>query len=84
MARWASGTFGEKRRRGRGNPAIQVRFSRFRGTVQQGPVQRQGAQIVQSCMTLRDLLPGFWPLAIRVGSGFSVAEITAVDHVSLT
>ena len=30
------------------HPAIQVRFSRFRGTVQQGPVQRQEAQIVQS------------------------------------
>ena len=32
-----------------GSPAILTRFSRFRGTVQQGPVQRQEAQIVQSC-----------------------------------
>ena len=30
-------------------PAFQVRFSRFRGTVQQGPVQRQETQIVQPC-----------------------------------
>ena len=42
--------FGDLRRRGSsgsGSPAIQVRFSRFRGTVQQGPVQRQEWQIVQ-------------------------------------
>ena len=57
-----------KRRRGRGSPAIQTRFSRFRGTIQRGPARRQKAQIVQSCMTLRDLLPGFWPSAIRVPS----------------
>ena len=50
---------------GRGSPAIQTRFSRFRGTVQQGPVQRQETQIVQPCKTLRDFLPGFRPLAIR-------------------
>ena len=31
-------------------PAIQDRFSRFRGTVQQDPVARQETQIVQSCM----------------------------------
>ena len=30
-------------------PAFQVCFSRFRGTVQQGPIQRQEAQIVQPC-----------------------------------
>ena len=40
-----------------GSPAIQVRFSRFRGTVQQGPVRRQETQIVQSWLDLRDLLP---------------------------
>ena len=39
-------------RRGRGqgtggSPAIQTRFSRFCGTVQQSPVRRQGTQIVQ-------------------------------------
>ena len=33
----------------RGTPAIQVRFSRFLGTVQRGPAQRQETQIVQSC-----------------------------------
>ncbi len=32
-----------------GSPAMQVRFSRFRGTVQKGPVQRQKTQIVQPC-----------------------------------
>ena len=32
---------------GRGSPANRVRFSRSRGTVQQGPVQRQETQIVQ-------------------------------------
>ena len=36
--------------------AIQVRFSRFRSTVQQGPVERQGTQIVQSWLTLDDFL----------------------------
>jgi len=35
-------------RRGRESPAIQTRFSRFRGTVQQGPARRQETQIVQS------------------------------------
>ena len=48
-----------------GSPAIQVRFSRFRGTVQQGPVQRQETQIVQSWLTLDDFLPGFWLSPIR-------------------
>ena len=47
------------------SPAIQVRFSRFRGTVQQGPVQRQETQIVQSCNTLDDFLPGFLLPTIR-------------------
>ena len=41
------------------SPAIQTRFPRFRGTVQQGPVQRQETQIVQSCNTLDDFLPSF-------------------------
>ncbi len=36
-----------KRRRGRGSPAIQLRFSRPRGSVQQGPEKRQETQIVQ-------------------------------------
>ena len=44
---------------GAGSPAIQTRFSRLRGTVQQDPVQRQKTQIVQSCNTLDDFLPGF-------------------------
>lgn len=46
-------------------PANQVRFSRFRGSVQQDPVQWQEAQIVQSCKTLADFLPGFRPLSTR-------------------
>ena len=54
-----------KRWRGHGSPAIQVRFSRFRSTVQQDPVKQQETQIVQSCMTLGDLLPGFASQAIR-------------------
>ena len=37
-----------RRRRGAGgSPAIQVRFSRFCGTVQQDPIQGQKTQIVQ-------------------------------------
>ena len=40
-----------------GSPAIQVRFSRFWGMVQLGPVRRQEWQIVQSQLDLRDLLP---------------------------
>ena len=55
----------EKRWCGRGSPAIRVRISRFRGSVQQHPVQRQNTQIVQSCMTLDDFMPGFRPRAIR-------------------
>ena len=39
------------------NPANQVRDSRFQGTVQQDPAQRQKAQIVQSRIQLDDLLP---------------------------
>ena len=50
-----------KRRRGPRTPAIQTRFSRFYSTIQQGPVQRQETQIVQSCITLDDFLPGFGP-----------------------
>lgn len=42
-----------------GTPAIRVRLSRFRSTVQQGPVQRQKTQIVQPCKTLDNFLPGF-------------------------
>ena len=48
-----------------GSPAIHVRFSRFRDTVQQGPVLRQETQIVQPRKTLDDFLPGFRPQAIR-------------------
>jgi hypothetical protein len=40
----------------RGIPAIKFRFSRFRGTVQQGAVQRQETQIVQSCIQLDGFL----------------------------
>ena len=58
------GTFGEEDGAG-GILAIQARFSRFRGTVQQGAVQRQETQIVQSCIWLDDSLPGFAPPAIR-------------------
>ena len=50
-----------------GNPAIQIRFSRFRRTVQQDPVKRQETQIMQSWLTLRDFLPGFRPLPFRRG-----------------
>ena len=49
---------------GRGIEAARAResrhsgaVSRLHGTVQQGPVQRQKTQIVQSCMTLDDFLP---------------------------
>ena len=48
-----------KRLRGCGSPAIQVRFSRSHGTIQQSPIRRQKTQIVQSCKTLDDFLPGF-------------------------
>lgn len=41
----------------RGVPADQDRFPRFRGTVQQGPVQWQETQIVQSWLTLDDFPP---------------------------
>ena len=47
----------ERRRGGRGSPAIQFCFSRFRGTVQYDPAQLQETQIVQSQFDLRDLLP---------------------------
>ena len=40
-----------------GTPAVQVRLSRFRDTMEQGLVQRQEAQIVQSCITLDDSPP---------------------------
>ena len=43
--------------RGRGSPAIQTRFSRFRGPIQQSPVQRQETQIVQSQLDLYDFPP---------------------------
>ncbi len=49
---WGNGWRGE-------SPAIHVRFSRFRDTVQQGPAQLQETQIVQSCTVLDDFLPGF-------------------------
>ena len=42
-----SGTFGEGGNRRQGIPAIHFRFSRCRGTVQRGPVQRQETQIAQ-------------------------------------
>jgi len=43
-------------------PAFPAKFGnpvRYRDTVQPGPAQRQKAQIVQSCNTLDDFLPGF-------------------------
>ena len=43
-----SGVGKDHRGRRREGPAIQVRFSRSRGTVQHGLVQRQETQIVQS------------------------------------
>ena len=46
-------------------PAIQVRFSRFHGTVQQDPPKPQETQIVQSCITLDDFLPEFWLSPVR-------------------
>ena len=46
-----------KSRLGCRSPAIQTSFPRRGGTVQQGPAQRQRAQIVQPCMTLDDSLP---------------------------
>ena len=64
-ARRAFGTSCCGQRVARRNPAIHVRSSRSCGTVQHGPVQRQETQIVQSCMTLEDFLPGFGPLALR-------------------
>ncbi len=39
------------------SPADWLRFSRFRRTIQQGPVKWQEWQIVQSQLDLRDLLP---------------------------
>ena len=60
--------------RRRGSPAIQFRFSRFRGAVQQGPAQRQKAQIVQSCNTLDDFLPGFGLPRIRCHRGTGTAS----------
>ena len=56
------------RRRASGIPAIQVRFSRSCGTVQQDPVKRQETQIVQSCITLDDFLRAPWKgaLSLRV------------------
>ena len=52
-------------------PANQLCLSRYRHTVESDAVQRQGQQIVQSCMTLEDFLPGFGHQAIRlVGTEF--------------
>lgn len=62
----ASGTFGEDGRGALEVPAIHVRFSRCRGTVQQGPAQRRlEAQIVQTCVTLDNFLRGFRPISSR-------------------
>ena len=57
---WWRGRFpgpSARRRRGSRESRHSSRFSRFRSTVQQGPVQRQKTQIVQSCMILDDFLP---------------------------
>jgi len=50
-------------------PANLLRFSRFGGSIQQGPVQRQEAQIVQPCNQLDDFLPGFVPPLMRYCDG---------------
>ena len=60
-------------------PAIQVRFSRFCGTVHSGPAQRQETQIVQSRMTLDDFLPRFRPQVLcRAGKARRKANSTAI------
>ena len=48
-----------------GFPPIGSGFPAFCGPVQQGPVRWQETQIVQSCNTLDDFLPGFVPLVFR-------------------
>ena len=75
-----SGTFGEEDGAG-ASPAIHVRFSRYRGTVQQGPAQRQETQIVQSCKTLDDFLPGFRLLPVRWANTHKEA-IEAVEVIA--
>ena len=55
--RSTSGAFGEVV--GAEIPAIQFPFSRSHGTVKEDSAQRQETQIVQSCTTLEDFLPGF-------------------------
>ena len=59
------------------------RFSRLRGTVQQGPVQRQETQIVQSCMTLDDFLPGFGPPVLRWANTHkgAVEAVEVIGHL---
>lgn len=42
---------------GQGLPAKTIRVSRCSGTMESGVIQRQEAQIVQSCLTLDDSLP---------------------------
>ena len=71
--RLASGAFGQEGR-GRESSDIQVRFSRFRGTVRPSPVQRQETQIVRSCKTLDNFLPGF-RLSVRCWSVFGHSGI---------
>jgi len=58
-------------------PANQVRISRFRGSVQQGPVERQEAQIVRPCKTLDDFLPGFRATPVR----WIITSHAHFDHI---
>ena len=55
----ALGFLGGEAAPGVGAPPFQVWCSRFQATIQEGPVQRQKTQIVQSCMTLEGFLPVF-------------------------
>ena len=76
-SRLVSGTSDREEDTG-GSPAIQVRLSRFRGTVQQGPLQRPETQIGQPRKTLDDFLPGFRSQAIRRRGFFVATRVSAM------
>ena len=46
-------------------PAIRFGTPRYRRSAKPDPFKRQAAQIVQSCKTLDDFLPGFWLPPVR-------------------
>ena len=46
-------------------PAIRLGIPRYRRSARPDPFKRQEAQIVQSCKTLDDFLPGFWLPPVR-------------------